>query len=104
MLAPHWHDNSIISATHHVHHTHSIHMDISLSLSLSLSPDKGSDLESNAFSETALRQMLMNDMIIIDSSLLQVTTIIGQGIYSCNKLNYIDVQNYVKYLVLLRQS
>lgn len=42
-------------------------------------PDKGADLEKNAFSEGSLRELLMNDEIIIDSSLLQVTTIIGQG-------------------------
>ena len=53
---------------------------LSLSLSLSLStPDKGADLEKNVLSEGSLRELLMNDKIIIDSSLLQVTTIIGQG-------------------------
>ena len=39
---------------------------------------KEMDLENNAFSESSLREVLLDDLII-DSSLLKVTTIIGQG-------------------------
>lgn len=45
------------------------------------------ELDVNALSQSALRDVLMEDLIV-DSSLIRVTTIIGQGMTNCDLISY----------------